>query len=307
LKQLVVTGDDFGFSTGVNRAILEAHRRGILTNASLMVDAAAAAEAIDMARAHPTLAVGLHLVLVDGRSERSARFLPHLVDANRRFRGGPVRSGLRYALHPAARRELRLEIRAQLERFRQTGLRLSHVDGHHHLHLHPVVLGILLDLADEFQIPAIRLPSEELGLTLAVDRTGLVSKLASSAVFRLLRGRAEARLRAEDVGFADRVYGLLATGKMTESYLLHIIPRIRAGRVELYSHPSLEEPGEPLNGPPGSGRQELAALLSPRVRESLDLNGFQLATDGEANHRFPGRTSREIASRAGSPRADSRE
>lgn len=257
-----------------------------------------------MARAHPTLAVGLHLVLVDGRSMLSARAIPHLVDTDGRFRGGPAWSGLRYALHPGSRRQLRLEIRAQLESFRETGLPLSHVDGHHHLHLHPVVLGILLDLVAEFRIPAIRLPAEELFLTLAIDRTSLAAKVLSTGVFRLLRRHAEARLRAAGVGFADRVYGLLATGKMTESYLLHIIPRIEASRVEFYSHPEMPGTGEPANGPPGAGPQELAALLSPRVREALDRCGFALASHGGGNARASERTSREIGSGAVACRSD---
>jgi hopanoid biosynthesis associated protein HpnK len=304
VRRLVVTGDDFGFSSAVNRAILQAHRHGILTNASLMVSAAASEEAVAIARAHPTLAVGLHLVLADGRSTLPASAVPHLVDGLGRFRGGPARCGWRYAWDPASRRELPLEIRAQLQKFRETGLPLSHVDGHHHLHLHPFVLGILLDLSSEFRIPSIRVPAEELLLTLAINRSGLAAKLASSGVFRLLRLPARARLRAAEIGFADRVYGLLATGRITENYLLHIIPRIRAGRVEIYSHPGMPAQGGERNGPPGAGPRELSALVSPRVREALESSGFVLGSQAGAGRPACGQASRKIVSEPIPPRFD---
>jgi hopanoid biosynthesis associated protein HpnK len=278
LRRLIVTGDDFGFSRGVNRAIIEAHERGVLTSASLMVAGEASAEAVELARAHPTLAVGLHLVVVDGRPVLPAREVPHLVGREGRLPARPVRMGLAYQVRPAARRELASEIRAQLERFRETGLTLSHVDGHHHMHLHPFVLRRLLELSQEFGIPAIRLPSEELGVTLALDRSGLFGKLAGTWVFRRLRKYGERKLRAAGVRFPERVYGLLATGRMTESYVLGLLPRIRANFAELYFHPAVALAGEPLNGPPGSGSAELAALVSARVRHALDASGFALTS-----------------------------
>ena len=277
MRTLAVTGDDFGSSEAVNRGIAEAHDRGILTRASLMVAGKAAAEAVELAKTRPRLAVGLHLVVVDGPAALPRRQIPNLVDSFGRFRGGPVSAGLRYQFSAAARRELFREIRAQLERFRDTGLPLSHVDGHHHLHLHPVVLRMLASLAREFRIPEIRLPSEELALALALDRGGVPAKVASSAVFRLLRWNGKRRLSRAGIGFSDRVYGLLATGRITEDYLVRLIPSIRAGRVELYCHPAMP----PMGGNPRrrsqSGPRELAALTSERVREALRNHGFVLS------------------------------
>lgn len=280
-RALVVTGDDFGFSSGVNRAILEAHTRGILTSASLMVTGAAAAEAVTLAAAHPTLAVGLHLVVVDGQAVLPPAAIPHLVGPDGRFRHGPVRQGLRYQWSPAARRELRAEIRAQLERFRRTGLRLSHVDGHHHLHLHPVVLEILVEAAGEFGVTTIRLPGEELGIALALDRRDLMMTVVGSWVFGALRRSGARRLRPAGIAFPERVYGLSGNGRMTEDYWLRLLPKIQASRVEIYAHPSLVSEGEPLNMPPGVGPAEFAALVSQRVRAALSDHGFVLARPGE--------------------------
>lgn len=262
----VINGDDFGFSNGVNQAIIKAHEYGVLTSTSLMVTGDAVEEAIALARQHPNLGVGLHLVLVCGRSALPPEQIPHLVDADGNFPNDPVIAGLRYQFDKEALVQLRQEIRAQLEKFRSTGLPLSHVDGHLHLHVHPVAINILADLAAEFGIKYIRLPSEELKLNLKLNRQALFTKLVWSVVFGRLRHYGETILKAKNVNFTERVYGLLQTGYMTEEYLCGLIPQIPARRVEIYSHPALDSQGE----------VELAALLSDRVREALQSNGFQL-------------------------------
>lgn len=272
----IINGDDFGFSSGVNQAIIKAHEQGVLTSTSLMVTGAAFDEAVKLAHAHPNLAVGLHLVLVCGRAVLPPPQIPHLVDSARNFPYSAPMSGLRYQFNRATREELRLEIRAQLEKFRSSGLRLSHVDGHLHMHVHPVVLRILVDLADEFGIRFIRLPYEELGITLRLDRRNLLTKLVWAGVFGRLRGYGEGLLKSKGIGFADRVYGLLQTGCMTEEYLLGLIPEIKADLVEIYSHPAVAIADEPLNGPPGAGEAELAAWLSREVRDMFSANGFKV-------------------------------
>jgi hopanoid biosynthesis associated protein HpnK len=230
-----------------------------------MVAGEAFEEAVSLARERPSLAVGLHLVILDGKAALPPAEIPLLVDSEGRFPDAPVSAGLRYFFRPAARAQLRREIRAQLERFRSTGLALSHVDGHHHLHLHPVALSCLADLAAEFRIPAVRLPSEELALALRTDPGRVATKVVWAGIFGRLRRHGERLLRATGVRFAERVYGLLATGRVTERYLLGVIPRIRANAVEIYSHP-------------GASPAELEALLSPRVREAIRDAGFFRST-----------------------------
>ncbi|BAU14146.1 YdjC-like protein [Leptolyngbya sp. NIES-3755] len=270
-----INGDDFGFSTGVNQAIVTAHQKGVLTSTSLMITGDAVEDAIELAKANPSLAVGLHLVLGMGRSVLSPEQIPNLVNAQGRFIDDPAQAGLNYQFNAKARQELPLEIRAQLEKFRQTGLKLSHVDGHLHLHSHPIVLKHLVDLATEFEIPEIRLPSEELKIALAIDASGRVAKTVGSVVFTGLRRYGETLLKNHRIQFADRVYGLLQTGRITESYLLELIPRITANVVEIYSHPAIAVPGEPSNAPLNLGFAELEALLSDRVRDALEQHGFE--------------------------------
>jgi hopanoid biosynthesis associated protein HpnK len=275
-RLMIINGDDFGFSKGVNQAIIKAHKQGVLTSTSLMVTGEAAEEAVALARTHPNLGVGLHLVLVCGKSALPPREIPYLVDSDGNFSSDSFKAGLHYQFSQEAHRELRREIRAQLEKFRQTGLRLSHVDGHLHLHSHPVVLRILTEFAEEFKIKVIRLPSEELRFTLKLDRSNLSTKFLWSFVFTGLRNYGEQLLKSKGIKFSERVYGLLQSGNMDEEYLQGLIPQIQADLVEIYSHPAIIIPGEPLNGPLGAGEAELAAWLSDSVRELLSENGFEL-------------------------------
>ncbi|MFN9600843.1 MAG: hopanoid biosynthesis-associated protein HpnK [Dolichospermum sp.] len=273
MSYLIINADDFGFSQDVNAAIIQAHEEGILTSTSLMVTGDAAQEAIALAKNHPHLAVGLHLVLVCGKSVLPPDKIPHLVDSQGNFSHNPTQAGLNYQFNQATRAELRLEIYAQLEKFRDSGLNLSHVDGHLHLHVHPVILNILTEFAAEFKIKFIRLPSEELIKNLKIDRRNLLTKIIWSIVFGQLRNYGEGLLKAHHINFADRVYGLLQTGNISEKYLLDLIPQIEAELVEIYAHPNLVN--TEVN--PG-GEVELAALLSEKVKERLKLKEFELTT-----------------------------
>jgi len=273
---LIVNADDFGRSPEVNAAVVAAHRRGILTSASLMVTGDAAAEAIAMARETPTLAVGLHLVLVAGRAASPPAEIPHLADAAGRFAESPVAAGLRLA-RPAARREVEREVAAQLDRFAATGLPLSHVDGHLHLHTHPAVLDVLLPLAARHGARGLRLPRDPLGPALAWDRRHLLQKTGWALAFGLLSRRGARRARGGGLAIPPRTYGLMQTGAMTESYLLHLLAHLDphdAPAAEVYLHPTAGPRLEPL----GPNPDKLAALLSPRVRALAEARGFRLTT-----------------------------
>lgn len=268
MRTLTVTADDFGASSDVNAAVIETHRGGIVTSASLMVTGPAAEEAVRLARAHPTLSVGLHLVLADGRPSLPANEVPDLVSPEGNFPRSPTRAGLRMHFSRAARAQVRREVAAQLQAFRRTGLPLAHVDGHHHLHMHPIVLSALAELAGEYDIPSIRLPAEELAPALATDPVRAPRNLLWSAIFRCLSIVARRRMRRAGVRFADRVYGLLGTGRIDERYLLALVPRMRGRRVELYAHPSAS--------PSRRGSAEREALMSARVRRAVESAGFAL-------------------------------
>jgi len=260
--QIIFNADDFGRSHSINAAVLKAHQEGVLTSASLMVAEGAVDEAVAIAKAHPSLAVGLHVVIVAGRAVSSPERIPHIVDRKGCFPSDAVSAGLRYAFSAVARRELATEIRAQFERFASTGLPMAHVDGHVHLHLHPVVLGMIIPLALEFGAKRIRVPRDDLRLSLAVDRERLSFKILNALAFDLLSRWSLPRLRSARLAVTDRCYGLMQTGNMHERYVVEVLRRLSLSSAELYFHPAVSAEFE-TDGP---NADDLATLLSPAVR-----------------------------------------
>ncbi len=271
---LIFTADDFGRDEAINRAVLSAHRDGVLTSASLMVAGAACEHAVDLARRTPTLAVGLHVVTVDGPSVLGHAALPHITDAAGRFPADPYGLGIRYQFSAVARAELAREMEAQFERFAATGLPLAHADGHYHMHMHPAVFPIFLRLAETFGAPGFRLPNDDLRLTLGYDASRRPLKTLWHLYYAALRRWGKARAAASPLAHADRVYGLYQTGHLSEPYLLYLLGRIppHVRVAEIYGHPSERDLGEPGGPNPG----DLAALLSPRVRERVQQMGARL-------------------------------
>ena len=284
-RRLVVSGDDFGAAREVNAAIVGAHRSGILTSTSLMVTGEAAAEAVALAKEHPRLAVGLHLVLAQGRAAAPSAEIPHLVTGAGSFRDRPILAGLRYAWEYVARSgrvELRREIEAQLAAFASTGLRLAHLDGHLNMHLHPMVLPILLEVAPRYGIRAVRLSRDDLRAALRYDSRHLTRKLFEGVVFRALTAYSAPRLAAAHIVTADRVYGMHQTGHVDERYLLALIGSLPSGVSEIYCHPAEVAPAVLAAYQPGYDHPgELAALTSAHVRAALVAADVQLVSYAE--------------------------
>jgi chitin disaccharide deacetylase len=260
LRGLIVTADDFGAAPEVNEAVEIAHRHGILTAASLMVAGPASADAVMRAHRMPSLRVGLHLVLVEGRPVLSDNAVSLLVDKNGAFRSDMVSFGFLLAYSSRARRQLAAEIAAQFERYCATGLPLDHCNAHKHFHLHPVVAGLLLTIGARFGLRATRVPCEDRALLSKIEPKSprsMPSLIAPCAV-SLRR-----RVRVAGVYTTDRVFGLEWTGQMTKYRLLELIRALPSGVSEIYLHPAT---GRYAGDAPGYRyRDELAALTDLEV------------------------------------------
>jgi hopanoid biosynthesis associated protein HpnK len=274
LKFLIVTADDFGLHPSVNRAVEQAAREGVLSAASLMVGAPAAADAVQRARELRGLSVGLHVVLADGWSVLPQRSIPALVDGQGRFGNHMVRDGVRFFALPAVRRQLEAEIRAQFQAFAGTGLALDHVNAHKHFHLHPTLLEMLLRIGGEFGVPAVRLPREPAWV--ARRAGGAIAGPAVSGLLSPWLAIMRRRLRAARVAHNDYVFGISDSGSMDEARLLEFLGKLPDGVTEIYLHPAIES-GAAI-APSMAGYRhadELAALLSPRVRAAISACGAQ--------------------------------
>jgi chitin disaccharide deacetylase len=269
---LIVTADDFGLAPEVNAAVETAHSNGILTSASLMIGAPAAADAVDRARRMRSLSVGLHIVLTDGYPVLPPSRLPNLVDKSGRFRSDMARASVRIFFDPMARRQVADEIAAQFEAFVATGLRLDHVDCHKHWHLHPTISGLILDIGQRYGMTALRIPSERMRVLKLIEKQ-TSSKLSwvTSTCAALLK----ARVRRRRLLAADRVFGLAWSGAMTESRVAGLLAHLPDGLTEIYFHPATSNSFS--GAMPGYCYiDELAALVAPRITLAVKGAGIRL-------------------------------
>ncbi len=270
MRRLIVTGDDFGMAVAVNEAVEEAHRRGILTTASLMVGEAAANDAVERAKRLPSLRVGLHLVLVDGSPVLPAEAIPDLLERQGVFFSSLVRAGIRFFLSRRVRRQLEAEIRAQFLAYQRTGLPLDHVNAHHHMHLHPTVFGFLMDIGSEYGLRAVRLPFEPLLPSWRASGKVLVRKpvlwLCLFPWVRLLK----MRLRRAGIRSNDFIFGLYDDGRLGQDLVIRFLRSLPEGVTEIYFHPA-QKPIVPdqclANG--GQRQREFGVLVNPVIREAL--------------------------------------
>lgn len=263
-QPVIISADDFGLSEGVNEAIERAARDGILTTASLMVGADAAADAVARARRLPQLRVGLHLVVIEGAATLPHHEIAPLTDPETNwFPSDQLGLGLRYFFSPAARRALDREIHAQFAAFAATGLALDHANAHKHMHLHPTIGARLIAIGRTYGLRAVRVPTEP-------RLPGLPGNAALRHWTRLLR----TQVRRAGLATTDHCFGLGWSGHMTVARVRGLLGRLPHGSSEIYFHPAAGRDATLDRLMPGyEHAAELAALLDPSVRAALGDRG----------------------------------
>jgi chitin disaccharide deacetylase len=262
-KQLVVNADDFGFTPDVNEGIIQAHREGILTSTTLMANGEAFDQAVVLARQTPTLDIGCHLVLVEGRSLVSGSPFPE------------TPGGL---LAVIARRQIQVyrELRAQVERIAGAGIQPTHLDTHKHTHLLPPVLESVARLAEEFGIGWVRRPFD-FPLTAGHGAVPLLKQLTSSAL-GFARPRFHRVLQAHHCRTTNHFAGFRITGRLRTQELVALLGALPEGSTELMCHPG--RCGDALRRArtrlKESRQAELEALTAPAVREAISRAGIEL-------------------------------
>jgi chitin disaccharide deacetylase len=255
-RRLIVNADDFGQSHSINEAVIRAHREGILTTASLMVNEPACDEAVELAKKNPALGVGLHISLLFGRSALQPETIPALVNECGEFSRDPVASGIKFFFNRGLRAQIESEVAVQFNRFAATGLKCDHVNGHLHMHLHPVVFEILMRRAAEWNITHLRLTCDPFWINARLADGAWSYRISHALIYRLLSARSRAHLTRRGIKFTQRVFGLLQNARVDEAFVAKLVGQLPAGDSELYSHPSLTE-----------FRHEFDALISPAVQQ----------------------------------------
>ena len=264
MDRLIINADDFGLTEGINDAVIECYRRGVITSATLLVTAPAAGHAAVLAAQNPGLGVGLHLNLTTGEPVLPAGRVASLVGAGGRF-PGLARAALRLSTGRARAGELEAELKAQLERLRTLGVTASHIDSHHHLHAHPRLRHIITRVCPPLGIVRMR------GYRMRVS--------GAKALAVRLAAAAPAGARAGALVTPERFSGIETMGGRDFAPLLAQELARGAGTLEFMCHPG--RPDDELrrrsryNEPRG---RELAALLDPSFGKMLEASGVRLVS-----------------------------
>ena len=278
-RRLIINADDFGLTGGVNRAIAEAHSRGVVTSATLMATGAAFDDAIARTRENPRLSVGCHVLLVDGTPASRAAALPSLVN------GDQFQNSLARFAHAALRgrlnaSEITVEVAAQIRKLQQAGLKVSHVDTHKHTHTFPAVLRPLLEAARQCGVRAVRKPFAPLkppAWAHLARRPWLWTRYSE---VRALRGFfAGFRRTVAEMGMrtTDGSFGVLGTGALDEKLFASICGCIPEGTWEFVCHPGYNDAA--LSGVRtrlrASREAELKILTSADAKQTLERHGIE--------------------------------
>lgn len=281
MKRLIVNADDLGITCGVNAAIVKAHQQGIVTSATLMANGAAFDDAVAAARINPGLAIGCHVVLLDGAPINRPASVPSLLRTEDELHSSITQFAPRALFGRFSRREVEAEAQAQFQKLAASGISISHFDSHKHAHMFPAVLGPVLSAARDAGIHAVRNPFEPswaLPFAVTSGSRKLALRSAEVALLSALRPTFMAAVRSAGLATPDGSIGVAATGSWSLGVLRKLIERLPEGTWELLCHPGYND--NDLAGIRTSLRAarevELNLLTSPELRELLSRNGVEL-------------------------------
>lgn len=279
MRRLIINADDFGLTSGVNRAIREAGRAGAITSTTMMANSSEFSEAATFARDLPKLRTGCHVVLIDGQALEHD--LPSLTGSDGRFPTSLknfARAAVGKRLSPG---EVERETTAQIRKIQAQGITVTHVDSHKHTHMFPQVLRPVLRAARSCGVRAVRNPFEPvrawpLGLVAAAP--GLWLRSAGVFAFRLFAGEFRKAVREAGMATTDGTVGIAVTGKLDQRSLLAILDALPDGTWELVCHPGYADDALRATGTRlvRSREVELRALSSSETKEKLQARGIEL-------------------------------
>ncbi len=283
MRRLILNADDFGLTRGVNRAIAEAHDRGVLTSTTLMATGAAFQDAVETAKARPRLSVGCHVVLVDGVPALPADRIPSLVP---NAANGELRVNLLPFMSSVLRGtikgdEITRETAAQIEKLQSLGVRVSHLDTHKHTHMLPGVLCPLLDAARARGVRAVRnpfAPLMELAFVHVARRPRLWKRSSQLRVLRRYASGFHREVAEHGMVSTDGCLGVAATGCLDQQVLESIADSIPQGTWELVTHPGYndEDLAKVHTRLHASRATELEMLTAPHTRRMFEARGIEL-------------------------------
>jgi predicted glycoside hydrolase/deacetylase ChbG (UPF0249 family) len=277
-KQLIINADDFGLSTSINKGIIEAHQKGIVTSTTLMANMSGFLSAVNLAKENPSLGVGVHINLIRGEPVSPPGKVASLVARDDRFLGNGYRFLSRLYSNGFNDEEIRLEIKSQISKVFDHGITPSHLDSEKNMHSFPPLLVHVCEVAKFFGISKIRLINEPI----------LKEFIFTKQFFKLLLGKYNFRKSASiltkfNMRAPQHFYGILLSGCLRKDSLRIVLQKIEDGITEIMCHPGYVD-DELIKFSNKLGgyyinkfrEQELAALLDEELKLAIEEMGIRL-------------------------------
>jgi chitin disaccharide deacetylase len=282
VRRLIINADDFGFTSGVNRAIVEAHTRGVVTSTTLMANGPAFEEAARLATSTSQLSVGCHVVLIDGIPMLEPSVIPSLADSGR-FRDGLKSFAARALSGHIKENEVAVEAAAQIRKIQSTGIAVSHVDTHKHTHLFPRILRPVLRAARECGIRAVRNPFGPhfpLKSSQLFARPNLWKRYTEVRILSRFAGKFREAVDREGFITPDGTLGIEVTGSLDETLFHAIASSIPEGTWEFVCHPGYNDADlmAAQTRLRESRETELQVLTLATARQLLEQEGVELVS-----------------------------
>ena len=283
LRRLVINADDFGLTAGVNRAVAEAHSRGVITSTTLMARSAAFSDAVQIASRYPQLGVGCHIVLVDGTPVLPPHLVPSLLQSGTAFRRTLTQLALAVARNHISSAEVEAEAAAQIAQVQSAGIRISHIDAHKHAHVFPSILKPLLRAARAAGIYAVRnpfSPGRYLPWEKLLRHPELWKRFFAVQLFRGFAPDFRRIVERDGMITTNGALGVVETGALSLELLRIIIRNMPEGTWELVCHPGYNdaELATVRTRLRDSRAREFEILTSPELTALLAEQGVELIT-----------------------------
>ncbi len=267
MKQLIVTADDLGLAKSVNEGIAKACREGIVNSVSVIPTGEAFADALKVIKDLDLKEIGAHLSLTETKP---------LLNSSKFYKGhnqffkdiffGKADLGWIHG-----------ELKAQLELLKRSGVKITHINSHEHIHIIPGILDIFISLAKEFDIPAMRYPRGDRPM-----RLFSISDIYKKSILSYFSGKIAGPLKKSGLLYTDHFLGLLDAGNLREDRLMEMLGSLKDGVTEIVCHPGFLSP-EVMNNYKWhiNAEAELFALTGPRVKDTIKDNEIRLIAYGE--------------------------
>jgi hopanoid biosynthesis associated protein HpnK len=285
MRRLIINADDFGLTSGVNRAVVEAHEHGVVTSTTLMANGQAFEQAIALAQSQPRLGVGCHIVLVDGAPLLDQTAVRSLLDqrgnsGRPHFRRGISRFGVLALLRQLDENEIEAEAAAQIRKLQAAGITVTHIDSHKHTHLFPRVLRPLLRAAASCGVRAIRNPFERIQGSQLAASPSLWRRWTEVGILRGLARQFREAVQEAGIATPDGTLAIVATGSLNERLLRLMVESLPDGTWELVCHPGYNDADlrAVQTRLRESREQELRILTSSATRDLLAANGIEIVS-----------------------------